>query len=100
VHSIYDDWPRNSETFKEYIIYKYGSLQNAMSTTKNYYDADRNIIDVQEYTSLPSNRRNLETVYEYELQLNINKSRIKILNRSAINAVESGLRSILSKPII
>jgi len=100
VHSIYDDWPRNSETFKEYIIYKYGSLENAMSTTKNYYDADRNIIDVQEYTSLPSNRRSLETVYEYELQLNINKSRIKILNRSAINAVESGLRSILSKPII
>jgi hypothetical protein len=100
VHSIYDDWPRNSETFKEYLTYKYGSLQNAISTTKNYYDANRNIIDVLEYTSLPSNQRSLETVYEYELQLNINKSRIKILNRSAINAVESGLRSILSKPIL
>lgn len=100
VHSIYDDWPRNSEAFKEYIIYKYGSLQNAMSTTKYYYDADRNIIDVIEYTSLPTNNRNAETVYEYELRLNVNKSRIKILNRSAINSVESGLRSILSKPII
>ncbi len=100
VHSIYDDWPRNSETFKEYIIYKYGSLQNAMSTTKYYYDADKNIIDVIEYSSLPTNARSLETVYEYELQLNVNKSRIKILNRNAINSVESGLRSILSKPIL
>lgn len=100
VHSIYDDWPRNSDTFKEYIISKYGSLQNAMSTTKNYYDVDRNIIDVIEYTNLPSNKRSLETVYEYELQLNVNKSRIKILDRGAINSVESGLRSILSKPII
>ena len=100
VHSIYDDWPRNSETFKEYIIYKYGSLQNAMATTKYYYDADRNIIDVLEYTSLAANNRSLETVYEYELELNTNKSKIKILNKSSINAVESGLRSILSKPII
>ena len=100
VHSIYDDWPRNSDTFKQYIIEKYGSLQTAMSTTKYYYDSNRNIIDVIEYTSLPSNSRSLETVYEYELELNIRKSRIKLLNRSAINSVESGLRSILSKPIL
>ena len=100
VHSIYDDWPRNSDTFKQYIIEKYGSLQNAMSTTKYYYDSNRNIIDVIEYTSLPSNSRSLETVYEYELELNISKSRIKLLNRNAINSVESGLRAILSKPIL
>ena len=100
VHSIYDDWPRNSDTFKQYIIDKYGSLQTAMSTTKYYYDADRNIIDVSEYTLLPSNSRSLETDYEYELQLNVNKSRIKILNPNMISTLESGLRSILSKPIV
>ena len=100
VHSIYDDWPKNTEAFKNYITEKYGSLQNALSTTKYYYDADRNIIDVLEYTSLAPNSRSLETVYEYELELNTNKSKIKILNRSSINAVESGLRSILSKPIL
>ena len=100
VHSMYDDWPKNSETFKQYITEKYGSLQTAMSTTKYYYDSSRNIIDVIEYTSLPSNSRSLETVYEYELELNISKSRIKLLNRNAINSVESGLRAILSKPIL
>jgi hypothetical protein len=100
VHSIYDDWPRNSDTFKQYIIEKYGSLQTAMSTTKYYYDSSRNIIDVLEYTSLSPNSRSLETVYEYELELNTSKSRIRILNKGAINSVESGLRAILSKPIL
>ena len=100
VQSIYDDWPRNSEVFNEYLIFKYGSLQNALTTTKYYYDADRNIIDVLEYSSLAVDNRSTETVYEYELRLNVNKSRIKILNKNAINAVESGLRSILSKPIV
>ena len=100
VHSIYDDWPRNSDTFKQYIIDKYGSLQAAMSTTKYYYDSSRNIIDLLEYTSLSSDSRSLETVYEYELELNISKSRIKILNPNMISTLESGLRSVLSKPIV
>jgi hypothetical protein len=99
-YKFYDDWPRNSEAFNEYLISKYGSLQNTLSTTKYYYDADKNIIDVIEYSNLATNNRSAETVYEYELRLNINKSRIKILNKSSINLVESGLRSILSKPII
>ena len=100
MHSIYDDWPRSYDTFKQYIIEKYGSLETAMSTTKYYYDADRNIIDVLEYTSLSSNSRSLETVYEYELELNVSKSRIKILNPNMISTLESGLRSILTKPIV
>ena len=100
VHRMYDDWPRNTETFKEYITEKYGSLQTAMSTTKYYYDSSRNIIDVLEYTSLPSNSRSLETVYEYELELNTSKSRIKILNPNMVSTLESGLRSVLSKPIV
>jgi len=100
VHSIYDDWPKNSDTFKQYIIEKYGSLQTAMSTTKYYYDSSRNIIDLLEYTSLSSDSRSLETVYEYELELNISKSKIKILNPNMISTLESGLRSISSKPIV
>ena len=100
VHSMYDDWPKNSETFRQYLTEKYGSLQTALSTTKYYYDSSRNIIDVLEYTNLATNNRSLETVYEYELELNTNKSIIKLLNKNAINSVESGLRSILSKPIL
>ena len=100
VHSIYDDWPRSSDAFSEYIIEKYGSTTNAMSTVKYYYDAYDNIIDVQEYTSLSAANRRSETVYEWELELNIDKSKIKMINKSLISGIETGLRSIMSKPIV
>ena len=100
VHSIYDEWPRSSAAFREYIIEKYGSTTNAMSTVKYYYDAYDNIIDVQEYTSLSAANRRSETVYEWELELNIDKSKIKMINKSLISGIETGLRSILSKPIV
>lgn len=100
VHSIYDDWPKSTDAFQKYITEKYGSIASALSTTKYYYDSDGNIIDLIEYTNLTSNKRSSETVYEWELRLNINKSRIKILKANMISAMESGLRSILTKPIV
>jgi hypothetical protein len=100
VHSIYDDWPKNTDAFQQYITEKYGSIASALSTTKYYYDSYKNIIDSVEYTNLASNKRSSETAYEWELRLNTNKSKIKILNPSMISALESGLRSTLSKPIV
>ena len=100
IHSIYDEWPRSSEAFSEYIIEKYGSTATAMSTIKYYYDVYDNIIDVQEYTSLSAANRSSKTVYEWELDLNTNKSKIKIINKSLISSIETGLRSIMSKPIV
>ena len=100
VHSIYDEWPRSSDAFNQYIIQKYGSTTVAMSTVKYYYDVYDNIIDVQEYTSLSAANRSSKTVYEWELDLNTNKSKIKIINKSLISSIETGLRSIMSKPIV
>ena len=71
-----------------------------MSTVKYYYDAYDNIIDVQEYTSLSPANRSSKTVYEWELELNIDKSKIKMINKSLISSIETGLRSIMSKPIV
>ena len=100
IHSIYDEWPRSSEEFNQYIIEKYGSTTTAMSTIKYYYDVYDNIIDVQEYTSLSAANRRSETVYEWELELNTEKSKIKMIKKSLISGIETGLRSILSKPIV
>jgi hypothetical protein len=100
VHSIYDDWPKNTEVFKNYITEKYGSIAAALATAKYYYDSYGNIIDFVEYTNLSINKRDAETAYEWELRLNTNKSKIKILNPNMISTLESGLRSILSKPIV
>lgn len=100
IHSIYDDWPKSSETFEQYIIDKYGSTTTAMNTTKYYYDVYDNIIDVEEYTSLSAANRSSINAYEWELNLNTSKSRIKILNSNLIGSVESGIQSIMSKPIV
>jgi hypothetical protein len=100
VHSIYDDWPKNTEVFKNYITEKYGSIAAALATAKYYYDSYGNIIDFVEYTNLSINNRSAETAYEWELKLNTNKSKIKIIGRDTVIKLESGLNSVLSKPIV
>jgi hypothetical protein len=100
MYNIYDDWPRDSEEFRNYIIEKYGSLDYAMQNTKYYYDISGNIIDVIEWTQLSSSKRRSETIYEWELRKNTNKSKIKIMQKSSLGALDSGLKSMLVKPIV
>jgi hypothetical protein len=100
MYSIYDDWPKNTDEFKNYIIEKYGSLNTAMATTKYYYDNSLNIIDVIEWTALPAASRRSETTYEWELRKNTNKSKIKIIQKTVIGQIDAGLKSIILKPII
>jgi len=100
MYSIYDDWPKNTDEFKNYIIEKYGSLQTAMNILKYYYDNSGNIIDVAEWTTLSSALRRSETTYEWELRKNTNKSKIKILQKNILGQLDAGLKSIILKPII
>jgi hypothetical protein len=100
IHSLYDDWPKNSVDLESYIIEKYGSLTSAMSTVKYYYNASRDIVDQTTYNNLASNARASETEYEYELRVNSNKSKIKVIRKSLINAITSDLNSITKKPVI
>lgn len=99
IFNVYDEWPRDRETFKNYIIEKYGSLATAQSSIKYYYDADKNIIDLTTYTSLPQAQRSLETVYEYELRKNTNKSIIKVVPFSIVKKIETDIRSLNIKPV-
>ena len=99
IHSLYDDWPKNSVDLESYIIEKYGSLASAMSNVKYYYNASRDIVDQTTYNSLPINARTSETEYEYELRVNSNKSKIKVIRKSLINAITSDLNSITKKPV-
>jgi len=99
IHSLYDDWPRNSVDLETYIIEKYGSLTSAMSTVKYYYNANGDIIDQTTYNNLASNSRKSETEYEYELRVNSNKSKIKVVKKSLINSITSDLNSITKKPV-
>ena len=100
IYNIYEQWPKDKETFKNYVIEKYGSLSIAQSTIKYYYDKNKNIIDLTTYNSLPLSQRSLETSYEYEVRQNTNKSIIKIIPLSIAKSIETDLRTINIKPAI
>jgi len=52
IYNIYDEWPRNSTDFEEYLIEKYGSIATTLSTTKYYYNVTKDIIDETTYNQL------------------------------------------------
>jgi hypothetical protein len=100
IYNIYDDWPKNTQTLNSYIEEKYGSIASAISTVQYYYNLNNDIIDQTTWQSLPTSQRKSETQYEYEFRRNINKSKIKIVKRGMINAVDMSLKSIISKPVL
>lgn len=94
MYSIYDDWPRHSLAFKNYIIEKYGSIGYAQTNYKyfNNYDDE---IDLTSYNALSSANRKIETLYEYEERLNTNKSKIKVVKSGIISTLDSDLKSLV-----
>lgn len=101
IQNIYDEWPKDSETFKQYIIEKYGSLSIAMATTKYYYDGEGNVVNFADWSTIPANSgKRTETEYQYETRLNINKSKIRLFRPSIAKSMASSLRNLDRKPIV
>jgi hypothetical protein len=94
MYSIYDDWPRQSQELERYIIEKYGSISNASSTVKYYYDANKNIIDLTTYNSLPAANRSFESVLAWEQRMNDRKRIIKVVPGITINQLQSELNNL------
>ena len=100
MYSVYDDWPKNSFDLDTFIIEKYGSIASALSTVKYYYNSSLDIIDETTYTNLALDARRSETQYEYELRVNSNKSKIKVVKGSLITAITSDLNTISKRPVL
>ena len=94
MYSIYDDWPRQSQELEKYIIEKYGIISNASSTVKYYYDANKNIIDLTTYNSLPAANRSFESVLAWEQRMNDRKRIIKVVPGITINQLQSELNNL------
>jgi len=100
IYNIYDDWPKNTNTLNSYIEEKYGTIESALGTIKYYYNLNNDIIDETMWTNLPTNQRKSESQYEYEVRRNINKSKIKLVKKELVNAIDMGLKSIITQPIL
>lgn len=119
------DWPLTSDNFANMIITKYGSISNAKSTTHHYekvitktdsvtstITVKRIEIDVDTYNSLSANdtqtinlvdgnsvtivtTKNAISNYDYELDLNESKRKIRIIDKTYVDRIESELRALL-----
>jgi hypothetical protein len=98
------DWPLGSKQFENYIINKYGSVDSAVTTVKYYYQiiraevaktgtseripAVKFIIDLTAYNLLDESDRTTISEYDWEMEINDEKTEIKMINASLIADVD------------
>ena len=106
-NDIYDpvfDWPMGLKQFDNYIVSKYGSIDSAISTVKYYYQIIRPevaktgtseripvvkyIVDQTAYNALGDDDRTTISEYDWEFELNDEKTDLKIINASIIQDVD------------
>ena len=102
------DWPLSTQQFEQYITNKHGSVESAMSTTKNYYQIIRAevartgtservpevkfIVDQTTYDALDAGDRTTQTAYEWEDELNDDKRDIKLIKASLIQDIDYAVK--------
>ena len=109
------DWPLGYKEFNNFVIKKYGSVENASreTTTENIHHYEwivqqqqvlfdgtripekRLIIDKTKYDSLIASERDIVRNFEYEQRLNDDKRNIKILRIEYLQQFLSEVRSVL-----
>ena len=98
------DWPLSTQQFEQFIANKYGSLDSAMTTTKNYYQIVRAevprtgtservpevkfIVDETTYNSLDQTLRTTQTEYDWEEELNNDKKEIRLISPDFIHDID------------
>jgi len=103
-------WPIFNYDFEQYIKGKYGSIPAAKATTHEYrkiltnksvrYDGSivpkrTVVVDSTTYSSLSESSRELYTKYDWEVEKNEEKRRIKILNERYLSSVRKQVKNIL-----
>ena len=106
-NDIYDpvfDWPLGLVQFDSYIVSKYGSIDSAVTTVKYYYQiiraevaktgiseripAVKYIIDSTAYALLGDDDKTTISQYDWEFELNDEKTELQLINASVIQDVD------------
>ena len=120
------DWPLNSANFDAYIESKYGSFSTASTQIHHYekvitktdsvtktVTTKRYQIDSNTYTSMASSdiqtynlkdgntvtivtTKNIVYAYDYEIELNESKRKIKIIDKKYVSQIENELSALLA----
>jgi hypothetical protein len=97
IENIYDQWPKDDQTFENYLIEKYGSIQAARNQFLFFYTPEGDIVSEEFWQSIPGSLKFRETAYQYETRLNDEKARIRVLDFPYIVKFESDLQELLSQ---
>ena len=104
------EWPLYGTDFRNYLVTKYGSIESANTTVKKRYKvlsaAFRKIdgtvipkrrleIDETTYNTLSEADRELQTAYEYEVEVNDDKRKIHLLDSSYLSVITDQVENIL-----
>jgi hypothetical protein len=97
VNNIFNlyDWPLSNDEMTDYLMSKYGSLDAARTGTRYYYTTAGDRVDATTYAALPvAQRGTVLTPYEYEIQENDRKRRIKVVPAPLIHQVAASFRTL------
>jgi hypothetical protein len=95
IESIYDDWPRDSITFNNYIKKKYGSITAASSTVGFWYTGDDDQIAKEYWDTLINDpKKYTKTFFQHETDLNDEKAKINIFDIQIAIKFETGLQEL------
>ena len=104
------EWPLDSVSFDQFVIKKYGSVATAQGAvhhyeqiirSPSYYRGETIIkektihVDETTYNSLDASVRRSVSNYEYELELNEDKRRIKLIDNRYVSDILSEFRAVL-----
>ena len=107
-------WPLFNEDFNSYIRGKYGSMAEAQSQTYEYRKVLNEakvlnngtripkrtvVVDLTTYSTLAEADRELITKFDYEIEINDNKRKIKLLDKQYINQLQEEVSDILRNGI-
>ncbi len=91
------DLPFSDVELIDYITDKYSiTFEQSLITTHHYEDSDHDIIDLDTYT-LISEPKYIKTIYDYELEANEKKRKIKLISKAYLRQIVTNMELITSE---
>ncbi len=95
VQSIYDDWPKSSEVFKNYLEEKYGSIGFTQATNYGWFTGDGHQVSEEYWLTLSDDAKYIKTIFQYESDVNDAKANINVMDFKYVIDFESKLQELL-----
>ena len=95
IESIFDQWPKDNATLRNYIVEKYGSVA-AANAFRTFHTGAGDIVSEEFWLLLQDSKKYRETFYQYEVRRNDERSFIKVIDFPLIIKFESDLQELLS----